>query len=362
LRGLRCRPVWSSVAVVCSLTLGMAAASASAAALPPNLVALEQKMQALHVNSERGTLVEVLTGGSLGGESILGLSSIKRSRHRRDRKETVVHLTTHPKQSIPFLTADFEVSDSPKLAVIRGNLLGAFSLQERVIGEQVYARSSLLGLIDGGKPWVSTSAAERAQEQEHSGEKGGEKEGGEEGGSSITESAGAEYGKLIDLLAHAGSVLEIGPREVDGQRTIEFEAKLDSEQLLDASSTSKLSEAKKKRLGRSTLRLDLFLADDGLPVRTRMQTQIGKAEITVVEDVLATEVSVSVQPPPASETITAAELKKHEEKSPEVHLSKRERKEIRHFENCLQRHRPKGHRPLTKRERKQILRECPLPK
>jgi hypothetical protein len=353
LRGLRCRPVWSSVAVVCSLTLGMAAASASAATLPPDLIALEQKMQALHVNSERGTLVEVLTGGSLGGESILGLGPIKRSRHKRDRKETVVHLTTHPKQSIPFLTADFEVSDSPKLAVIRGNLLGAFSLQERVIGEQVYTRSSLLGLIDGGKPWVSTSAAERAQEQAHS---------SEEGGSSITESAGAEYSKLIDLLAHASSVAEIGPREVDGQQTIEFEAKLDGERLLSASSTSKLSKAKKKRLGRSTLTLDLFLADDGLPVRTRTQTQIGKAEITVVEDVLATEVSVSVQPPPAIETITAAELKKHEEKSITTHLTKRERKEIRHFENCLKRHRPKGHRPPTKRERKQILRECPLPK
>ncbi len=233
--------------------------------------------------------------------------------------------------------------------MIRANVLGAFSLQERVIGEEVYTRLSLLTAIDGGKPWISTDSAERAQEHE---------QGGEEGASSVTEPAG----KLIKLLAHAGSVVEIGPKFVDGQQTIEFEAKLDGEQLLAASSTSKSSKAARQKLMRSKLTLDLFLADNGLAVRTRERTQIGKAEISVVEDILATEVPVSVQPPPASETATQAELKKQEEKSSEVHLTKRERKEIKRFTSCLKRHRPRGRRSPTRREFKKILRECPPPK
>jgi hypothetical protein len=345
-------PVWL-IALIASMSIGVGAASASAAKLPADLVELEQKMQALRLNTARGTIVEVLTGASLGGESLFGLAPHRRS--GRDRKEAVVHLTTHPKQSLPFVTADFEESDSPKLAVIRGTILGGLSFQERVIGEELYMRSPLLTAIDGGKPWVSTSPAERAQEQ-------GRAQSGEEDVSPPTSTiAESGFRKLVALLSHAGSVVEVGPREVDGQQTIEFEAKLDGKQLLNASSTSKPSKAKKKELERSTLTFDLFLADDGLPVRTRIQTQIGKAEISVVEDILATEVSVSVQPPPASETITEAELRKQEEKSAKVHLTKRERREIAHFEACVKRHRPKSGRS-TSREIKKILRECPAPK
>ncbi len=76
--------------LVASLAIGVGAASASAAKLPTDLVALEQKMQALHVNSEQGTIVEVVSGASLGGEALLGLVSSKRSGHGRDRKGPVV--------------------------------------------------------------------------------------------------------------------------------------------------------------------------------------------------------------------------------------------------------------------------------
>lgn len=347
-------PVWS-IALVASLAIGVGATGACAAKLPAGLIVLEQKMQALHVNSERGTIVELVTGGSLGGEALLGSAPLRRLRHRRDRKRTVVHLTTHPSQSIPFLTADFEVSGSPKLAVIRGSFLGVLRFQERVIGEELYMRSSLLGLIDTGKPWISTDAAERAQEEESA-------QGGSEGASAPTPSLDQPgYAKLIKLLAHAGSVVEIGSREVDGQQTIEFQARLDGEQLLAASPGSKLSKAGGRKLRRSKMTLDLFLSDDGLPVRTAEQIQIGRDTISVVEDILATEVPVSVQPPPASETISQAELKK-QEKSVTVHLTKSQRREIRRFTACLKRHRPKGRRRPAKGELKKLLRECPSPK
>ncbi len=336
----------------------------SSAKLPPDLIALEQKMGALHINSERGSLVEVLTGVPQGAKGLFEVTSSKPSRRRRKRsaprrKPTVVRLTTHPKQSFPFLTADFEASVSPKLAVIRGEILGGLSFQERIIGEQVYTRSPLLAQSDRGKPWLYISPAEEAEAKAES------KKGTAAGESSPSselpgpESAESGFGGLIKLLDHARSVIEVGPREVDGQQTIEFEAELRSAEL-GGGSSSKAPKPVKKALRRSELTLELYLASDGLPVRTRLQMTLGKVGLSVVSDILATEIPVSVLPPPASETITGAELKKYEEESAEVHLTKRQRREIRRFEACVKRHRLRE-RVVSKRERKKILRECPLP-
>jgi hypothetical protein len=363
LRDLRRRLIGSYVVAISLLAVGAAVASVAAAAstaaasakanLPPALVALEQKMRALHINSERGSVVEVLTGVPLGGKGLLKPMSSKPSRH--GGKHTVVRLTTHPRQSFPFLTADFETSVVPKLTIVRGDIFGTISFQERVIGEQAYTRLSLFAQLDGGKPWIYVSPAELAEEKAQK-----SAEGGSAPVSPGAQSVESGFGKLIETIEHARSVSEVGPKEVDGQQTTEFEAKLNGGQLAGASSASKISKAAKKALGRSTL--ELFLAEDGLPVRTRIQTWVGKAGVSIVQDILATEIPVSVEPPPASETITEAELKEHEEKSLEVHLTKRERKELRRFEACVRRHRPKGARAVTRREGKKILRECPPPR
>jgi hypothetical protein len=337
----------------------------SPAKLPPDLITLEQKMGALHMNSERGSLVEVLTGVSQGAKGLFeGTSSKPSRRHRKRsvprRKPTAVRLTTHPKQSVPFLTADFEASVSPKLAVIRGEILGGLPFQERVIGEQVYTRSPFLAQGDHGKPWLYTSPAEEAEAKAKS------KKRTAAGESSLSselpgpESAESGFGGLIELLDHARSVIEVGPREVDGQQTIEFEAELRSAKL-GGGSSSKTSKSVKKALRRSKLTLDLYLASDGLPVRTRLQTTLGKVGLSVVSDILATEIPVSVLPPPASETITEPELKKYAEATMEAHLTKRERRELKRFETCLKRHRSRG-RLVGKRERKKIMRECPPPR
>lgn len=359
MRGSRRHLVGVNVAFVASLAIGVVAGSiparalAAKAKLPPDLVALEQKMRSLHINSERGSLEETVTGDSLGGDGILEAVSSKPSH----RKQPTTHIRTGIKQSIPFATADFETSISPKLAIVRGQLFGSIPFQERVIGEQAYIRMPLLAQSDGSKPWLYVSPAEQAEEK-----KSKEAEGNNSSTSLVPglESEEAGFGRTIEMLAHARSVIEVGAREVDGQETTEFEATLYGKQIT-GSAKSKASKAAKKALGGSRPKLDLYLASNGLPVRTALRTRLGSAGLSVVADILATEIPVSVQPPPASEIITEAELKKLQEQeagSTATHLSKREKKEARRFDACMQRRLPKGHRHLSTRKFNKIWSEC----
>lgn len=365
MRGSRRCLVGVNVAVVASLAVGVAAGDVSARALaakaklPPDLIALEQKMRTLRINSERGSLEETVTGDSLGGagilESIASKPSGKGKGRSGGRKSTKAVIRDHNEQSIPLVTADFETSISPKLAIVRGQLLGSIPFQERVIGEQAYIRSPLLVQSDGSKPWLYVSPAEQAEERKRK-----EAEGSSTSLVPGPESEEAGFGRMIEMLAHARSVIEVGAREVDGQQTTEFEATLYSKQLT-GSAKSKVSKAVKKALGGSRPKLDLYLASDGLPVRTRLQTRLGKAGLSIVTDILATEVPISVQPPPASETITQAELEKLEEQeasSTAIHESKREKKEARRFSACTQRLLPKGQKHLSARRFRKIVREC----
>lgn len=340
-----------------------AGADAAKAKLPPDLVAIEQKMRTLRINSERGSLEEILTGVSPGGEGILESVSSKPSRGRGKRrgdgaKRPTTVIPTRSKQSIPFFTADFETSISPRLAVVRGEILGTTPFQERVIGEQSYLRSPLLAQTDGNRPWLYVSPAELAEQ-----EKAKKEAESDSPSTSVVpgpESTEAGFGKMIELLAHARSVIEVGPREVDGQQTTEFEAELYREQLTGRSK-AKGSKAVKRASGPSKLKLDLYLSPEGLPVRTRLQTMLGKVGLSVIADILATEVPVSVQPPPAGEIITAPELKQLEEKEAGpalTHPSKRERRQARRFNACMQRHLPKGARHLSKRKLNKIWGEC----
>src|ERR1700690_1236938 len=106
-----------------------APASAPATSLPPDLVALEQQMAQLQVNSERFSFQEEFAfGGFLG-------------------------------QEIPFaliVAGAGEASDSPPAASMAGGLLGEPAEQMRVIGNTVYRYRHQAAEIDGGRPWVSS--------------------------------------------------------------------------------------------------------------------------------------------------------------------------------------------------------------
>lgn len=93
-----------------------AVASVPRPKLPPALVALEQKMMGLHVNTERGTIVESLSGVSLADAgSLLEVAEAKQSRRKEKggtSSNAAIQLPLSPPLGIPMLTADFEASVS----------------------------------------------------------------------------------------------------------------------------------------------------------------------------------------------------------------------------------------------------------
>lgn len=318
-------------------------------------------MRTLHVNSERGTVVVSVSGVSLGS-GLFEAAPTKRSREVsavERESDSLLRLPLAPPLNVPLFTADFESSVSPRLAIVRAELLGVISFQLRIIGEQTYTRSSLFDLLDLGgnplKPWISESEAERAKEREGKkaeGESPLQSFGGGEGG----------FGKLLASLAKARSIVEVGPAVIDGQQTTEFRAKLEQvvkrpvgSALLSSTSSSKNGP---KRLSET---LHVYIASNGLPVRVADEARIGKARLDATVDTLATEIPVSVQPPPASETITKVEQEKQQEeesRSLSTHLSKREREEARRFGACMNRRLSKHPRRVGKHKFNEIVREC----
>ncbi|MGO9763034.1 MAG: hypothetical protein ACLP1Q_17420 [Solirubrobacteraceae bacterium] len=296
MEGVR-RPTALQAGAVALLALLVAflcpAAPARAAALPPDLVALEQQMAQLQANSERFSFQEEVSLGGLFG------------------------------QGVPFIlliAGDGEASDSPPEATAVGGLLGLPEVQTRLIGDTAYSYRSTAGEIDGGRPWVSSPRKE-----------GKEGSGLDPGGILDNDQAGRQgtFSKLIEELNGALSLEESGPATVDGQRVIEFNATLNPapflEQLKSQSKqpehplnslleTSPVSgpKAPAKPAPPPKLELEVFIAPNGLPVRARFTFSAEGATIAVRVDTLAINIPVHVTPPPPKQTITEAQLKQIE--------------------------------------------------
>jgi hypothetical protein len=279
-----------SVALL-ALVPGVARASV---AVPPDLAALEQQMAALQANSERFSFQEELSFGN----GLLG-------------------------QGIPLvllIAGDGEASDSPPQTAITAGLPGLGAEQTRVIGETVYRHQQSAASIDGGRPWVR---GRRTAKEANGADPGGILEN-DEGGKQGT------FTKLIEELDGAVSIQESGPVTVDDQRVVEFDAVLDPTPFL-----AKL-EAQSKQQGHPlsspfqipsvggpnskrkpsspppSLKLELFLAPTGLPVRARITFAAEGATISVRVDTLAINIPVHVVAPPARQTIDEASLKRLE--------------------------------------------------
>jgi hypothetical protein len=266
---------------------GVADASAPA---PADLVALEQQMAGLQANSERFSFQEELSfGNGLLGQGIpLGL----------------------------LIAGDGEASDAPPQAAVTGGLLGLGNMQMRVIGDTTYRYEQDAASIDGGRPWV------------HGAGKASKGNGLDPGGILASEQAGKQgtFSKLIEQLGSALAIEESGPVTVDGQRVTEFDATLDPAPFLaQLQSHSKqpahplnslfqipsVGGANNKPQSPSpppSLKLELFIAPNGLPVRARISFTAEGATIAVRADTLAINVPVHVLAPPAGQTIDEAAL------------------------------------------------------
>jgi hypothetical protein len=280
------------------LCAAVPARASAAAALPPDLVALEQQTAQLQANSERFSFQEELSLGGLFGGSV---------------------------PLVLIVAGEGEASDSPPEGSAIGGLFGQPEENIRTIGDTLYRYKRQAGEIDGGRPWVRSQRPAKEEAAAGAGtslDPGGLLENDHPG-------AHGTFSKLVEELNGALSIEESGPATVDGQRVIEFDATLDPTPLLaQLKAESKEprhplsspfetapvghSKAPAKATAPPTLELEVFIAPDGLPVRARLTFADEGTTIALRVDTLAINIPVNVVPPPARQTIDAAQLKRIE--------------------------------------------------
>jgi hypothetical protein len=286
---------------VVALVLGSVSVSQAAApaVLPPTLVALEQKMGELRVNSERfsqttrGT--DTLTTARVTRKT--GGGSGKRTPHTR-------HISLNQTQL-------GEVSVSPA----EGELFSGEKSKPMLIWI-----GSTLYLYQGGgsrshphRPWLRIDGGDLGAGLSYPFHGGGPLETGLGGTGS--------YAGLVNLLGTAvGSVTTAGPISVRGQQTSEFTLTVEPLKLLKGLSAREL-----KALARHSFaeRLDLFMTEAGLPIKIVLTTASGKQTLSETTEVLAVNVPVTIKPPPADKTISEAQLRHLRHKEPIVSVRSR---------------------------------------
>ncbi len=287
----------SALTRTAALLVGVSAAALWApvpavATVPPDLQALEQQTSALQASSERFDFQEEISFGELLGPAI------------------------------PFdliITGEGESTTSPAASSVVGGLLGGHDIQSRTIGGSEYTYDPEAAEMDGRRPWVKKPPPK--PKEAASLVPGGLLENDQTG-------AQGTFSGLVEELNTALEVNEGGPVTVDGQRVIEFDAKLDPAPLI---ARLKSSSSKPSKPGSSlfafpgvgeskpkapppppSLTLEAFIAPSGLPVRVRVTFLFEGLEIAVRVDTLQINVPVQVTAPPAKRTITEPKLLKIE--------------------------------------------------
>lgn len=282
-------------------TLGLAAGACSTAsaavALPPELESLELRGEALHVNTVRF----------------------------RMSLEEAFDLKLGEGRSFDFdlpIEGEGVASESPEAAVFHLDTLGQ-DAEVRVLDGTTYVKRAT-GL---GSPEV---APKRTWKREPGIEGGGTDPltlgtgisgnvaSEDEGSAGSPGAAGNPVSGIAQALAAASTITQVGPEIVNGSQATEFAATLEPSALLGKDfpklrATLEKIEEKQGHEAHITAQLDVFFAPDGLPVRTNWIVSAGVATITVSVDILATEVPVHVEAPPAAKTISAKRLKRLEE-------------------------------------------------
>ncbi len=262
-------------------------AAVAPVAVPPDLQALEQKMLALKPTSERfSASISIAENPKVKGP-VGGFN----------------HIFGHAGSLLmPLLTVTGEVSLGPPPEASFAASFFGIAISGRLIGSTLYTHEPYVSRLDGGRPWVE----ERNQSLGHA-----------LGSSSLTPGAsggepGGDFKGLPALIAHARSIAELGPANVDGQPVTRFKLSVPIT-ALDKPGHSRKARRRARiqhKLLEPLLRVELFLAESGLPVRTSIVliARHGKGEVIAQSDITAIDVPVLVQAPPAAETIEAAQL------------------------------------------------------
>jgi hypothetical protein len=130
------------------------------------------------------------------------------------------------------------------------------------------------------------------------------------------------FAGLRKALAGAEEVRELGTGTLYGQPVTNFLAVLEPEQLKleNPASTSRLAPHPPQP---PTVTLETSIAQDGLPVRTVVAEQSEGTVISVTLNIPAINFPLVIEAPPASETITVAQLRRIERRDRRHHHPKR---------------------------------------
>ncbi|HUA75434.1 MAG TPA: hypothetical protein VL988_11800 [Solirubrobacteraceae bacterium] len=259
-----------------------ALAAPAPAPQPAELQTLEQRMSELTVNSQR------FTGSvAIGGKLPHKLAALRGLR----------------------LSYSGEQVLAPPATRVTTKLFGK-PLTLLQIGDTLYVDEPALARHDGGRPWVKQDLTGKDKLF-------GSNPGLGSGTGLSRPGAGASgqaFKGVAELLEKASAVQALGPSTVEGQPVVGFAGTIGAQQLAEGQLPKKaIAELRRKHIKLSAS-LQVFIAANGVPVRTNLLLRIGKAiHLDVAADVLAVNFPVAaVPPPPAAETITAVELAKLE--------------------------------------------------
>ncbi len=274
------------------------------APLPASLVGLEQKMAQIRFNSaqisERFAIGEL---GSRAGGAELG-SGVGKSKNFVSVATGAIRLL--PRASV--LTDKLEVLEGPA----GHSLSGGVDTETRTIGSTTYTYEPSVAGLDGGRPWVRSRPKPRPKPHGALALLAAELAALAPTLTTTPSEHEGSFTKLIEDLDDAASVTEGGPLVVDGQQVTEFTATISLKTLLAGKLTRKELRAIGKHPRQASIELEVFIAPSGLPVRTTGISQNRTGGIGLQTDILALEVPVVVQVPPANKTISGARLRKLE--------------------------------------------------
>jgi hypothetical protein len=283
LSSLAVAPVGGMGAITGSALRSSHVSQAPNATLPPQLQALEQKMQQLHVNSERYTqtsrgtvtVVNETNGKPVGREKSVSLDE----------------------------NVSGEVSISPPQAeVIDVNTGKPIQIQ---VGSTEYTYSREIARKHPRRAWIRRKGTDGSALPSYSSplevfaSPGDASVGGE-----------GSYAQLFNLLTTAvGSVAVLGPVSVDGQATTEFTAEVEPLRLIRGLTVEDVRNLEKHPV---FTKLTIFLSEAGFPLRVTMSQSAQHAHFAETTDITAVEVPLAISPPPPGETISVAQARKLE--------------------------------------------------
>jgi hypothetical protein len=255
-----------------------ASALAPTALLPPQLQALEQKMEQMQINSERFSMISrgrlTLTDRSNG-------RPVGRSRHVSLNSRELGEASVSPAEGEIF------VGSGRKPALI-------------AVGSTVYQYEAPGKSSRDRRPWVRSSSTESPAVQILP----------FIGGDPLEIDAGGRgpFAGLINLLTTAAAPVQVGgPVLVQGQPTTEFTAVVEPRALIKHLT---VDDVERFRNEPPIEQLQMFVTEAGLPIRVVTKTRTPYLNEALLTEILAVNVPLTITPPPADQTISVAALRK----------------------------------------------------